>query len=258
MILWLALQVTVGEDIAYHDADKNLNTLDLYVPKNAKDFPTLLWIHGGGWTTGDKANYAELGHRFAESGVACAMINYRLSPAVKHPEHVRDCARAFAWLHANIQKHGGDPDRLVVGGHSAGGHLAALLALDPAYLEDLKIPADAIKAAIFMSAPYEVRPNKIFEAVFGKDPDACKAASPMTHVKNATMPILVLTETLDDGKPKAIEQVKPFKKTLADRKNVTFIDAAKRDHMGIVEEMMKKGDDPQRAAILKFIKELKP
>ncbi|OGG46234.1 MAG: hypothetical protein A3F84_19650 [Candidatus Handelsmanbacteria bacterium RIFCSPLOWO2_12_FULL_64_10] len=258
MILLLALQVAVTENVAYHDADKRLNVLDLYLPEDGKGFPTLMWIHGGGWTTGDKDGYADLGRRFAEAGIGVAMIDYRLSPAVRHPDHVEDCARAFAWLHANIRKRGGDPARLFVGGHSAGGHLAALLTLDGAYLDELKVPEGAIKAAIFMSAPYEIRPNRVYEAAFGKDADVCRAASPISYVENATMPILVLTETVEDGKHKAIEQVKPFRKAVADRKNVRFIDAADRDHMGIVEEMARKGADPQRAAVIEFINEQKP
>src|SRR5687767_15010899 len=136
MIAWLVLlagDVVETKDIAYGDHAKQ--KLDLTVPRDARDFSTIIFIHGGAWREGDRRLYGALGRRLAAAGVGLAATSYRLSPQVKHPEHVKDVARAFAWVHANIAKHGGSPDRLYVMGHSAGGHLAALLALDPTYLD---------------------------------------------------------------------------------------------------------------------------
>ncbi len=133
-------QVKAVKDVAYYegaDADAKKHKLDLYLPVSDKPFPVAMWIHGGGWVLGDRSMYGALGRRLAERGIGCAVISYRLSPGVKHPEHVKDCARAFAWLHANAKTHGGDPDRLFVSGQSAGGHLSALLALDRTYLNQL-------------------------------------------------------------------------------------------------------------------------
>ena len=181
-------QVKVVKDLAYYagpDADEKKHKLDLYLPVTDKPFPVLMWIHGGAWMMGDRAMFGGIGERFAERGIGCAVISYRLSPGVKHPEHVKDCARAFAWLHANIKKHGGDPDRLFVFGQSAGGHLTALLTLDRKYLDELKVPEDAIKGAVPMSGLYmifAIEDSKspitaMFPKAFGTDKDVCQSQS---------------------------------------------------------------------------------
>jgi dienelactone hydrolase len=258
-------KVREKKDLAYFDgegADGKKHKLDLYLPASDQPFPMLMWIHGGGWKMGDRSMYGELGRRFAEAGIGCAVISYRLSPDVQHPEHVRDCARAFAWLHAHAKEHGGNPERLFVSGQSAGGHLTALLTLDRRYLEELKVPEEAIKGSIPMSGVYTIPAVKrdlpglkMFKEAFGSDADVCKEASPVTHVKNLKCPMLVITETEDD-KALLRETMAGFKKAVeaAELKNVTFIDAEERNHISIVTKLMAKGEDPQRAAMIEFIR----
>src|SRR5437667_2462874 len=110
-----AFEVRVVRDVTYRDlcpaedAHRNKNKLDLYVPKGKKDFPVLFFVHGGAWTHGDKNLPFGLYRRFARfwagHGVGTVVTNYRLSPAVTHPEHIKDVARAFAWTHQNIRKY---------------------------------------------------------------------------------------------------------------------------------------------------------
>jgi dipeptidyl aminopeptidase/acylaminoacyl peptidase len=257
-------KVREKKDIAYYEgdgADAKKHKLDLYLPETDKPVPVLMWIHGGAWKIGDRAMFAELGRRIAESGIGCAVISYRLTPDVQHPEHVKDCARAFAWLHAHVKEHGGNPDRLFVAGQSAGGHLTALLTLNRKYLEELKVPEDAIKGAIPMSGVYtipavkrELPGLKMFKDAFGSDPDVCKEASPVTHAKNAKAPMLVITETEDD-KAMLRESMAGFKKALeaAEFKDVEFVDAKDRNHITIVTKMVAK-EDPVRAAMVEFVK----
>src|SRR5262245_52773947 len=127
-------EVKTVKNVAYYDGDdqhKVKHKLDLYLPTGLKDFPMLLFVHGGAWLHGDKdfgfGFYGGLAKTYAKQGVGVAVTNYRLSPDVKHPEHVKDVARAFAWLHKNAGKHGGKADQLFICGHSAGGHLVSLL-----------------------------------------------------------------------------------------------------------------------------------
>jgi acetyl esterase/lipase len=125
-------------DLRYAD-DSASQKLDVFSPKGLDNAPVVCVVHGGAWMIGDKnllGFYRSIGIFFAEHGYVAVMINYRLSPFVKHPEHVKDVARAFAWTRANIKKYGGDPDRIFLCGHSAGGHLVALLASDESYLKD--------------------------------------------------------------------------------------------------------------------------
>ncbi|HKP87984.1 MAG TPA: alpha/beta hydrolase [Blastocatellia bacterium] len=115
-------------DIEYARAgDKSLK-LDLHLPAGDGPFPVIVWIHGGGWTSGDKelsAAGAQL--RQTARGYAVASINYRLSHEAKFPAQIEDCKAAVRWLRANASEHKLDPDRIAAWGSSAGGHLAALL-----------------------------------------------------------------------------------------------------------------------------------
>src|SRR5262245_61986270 len=100
---------------------------------------------------------------------------------------VQDCARAFAWLRAHVAEYGGDPERLFVSGQSAGGHLAALLALDPQYLRALEVPDGTIRGAIPISGVYTIPALPantrglmgMFPTAFGCDREVCRAASPV-------------------------------------------------------------------------------
>jgi acetyl esterase/lipase len=253
-------------DVAYYpgpDADPIKHKLDLYLPANAKDVPMLMWIHGGGWCLGDRSWFGDLGRRFAEAGIGVAIISYRLSPAVQHPAHVQDCARAFAWLREHAAEYGGNPDRLFVSGQSAGGHLSALLALDNRYLRELGVPDDAIKGSIPMSGVYTIpalpQGTKgllaMFPAAFGSDRAVCRDASPASHVARLSSPMLVITETEDPGVVRLYAHL--FRKA-ADRdgvKGIRFLDAEKRNHFNIVLGLGSKAEDPSRSAMVDFIRE---
>jgi acetyl esterase/lipase len=268
-LLWIPLLapqdgIREVKDLAYYegpDADPVKHKLDLYLPKDATQAPILMWIHGGAWKMGDRSGYAELGRRFAEAGVGFAAISYRLSPKVKHPAHIEDCARAFAWLHAHVAEHGGDPDRLFVSGQSAGGHLSALLALDPQYLRALKIPDGTIKGAIPMSGVYTIPalpPETrgllaMFPDSFGSDPEACRSASPITHVAGLACPMLVITES-DNAPLRAGTRLFRLAGEKAGAKDFRFIDAEHRNHISIVIKLAAKADDPSRTAMLDFVR----
>jgi acetyl esterase/lipase len=264
LLLWPAAQEVVEiRDLAYVDGpDAHAKQkLDLVLPKGREKFPTVLFIHGGAWREGDRKLYGGLGRRFAEEGVGMALASYRLSPGVKHPEHIRDVARAFAWLHANIARHGGDPERLYVMGHSAGGHLSALLALDPRYLDDLKVPRGAIKGAVPMSGVYVVPalpPDtkgflKILPDAFGSDPEVCRKASPASHVKDAGCPFLVLTETDDTLRVRPSMELLKAAVAREGARGFAFVDAEERTHLSILARMAGPGEDPYRRRILDFV-----
>src|SRR5262249_28035479 len=115
--------IIILKDISYYaakDADPERNKLDLYLPKGRQDFPVLFWVHGGALRMGDRKNSQPLCETFAKQGIGVVTTGYRLSPAVKHPAHTEDVARAFAWAVLNITKHGGRADAIFVSGHSAG------------------------------------------------------------------------------------------------------------------------------------------
>ncbi|UCH34344.1 MAG: alpha/beta hydrolase [Armatimonadota bacterium] len=177
--------------------DPNLLSLDIYAPSAAIKCPVLVMIHGGGWRLGDKANraVADLKSRhFVGQGYVFVSINYRLSPAVKHPTHVQDVARAIAWVHGNIARYGGDPARISVMGHSAGAHLAALVATDESYLDAEGKSLRILSGVILLDgAGYDLARHIndlgggrgmrwLYEGAFGSDEAAWRDASPVTHI----------------------------------------------------------------------------
>ena len=134
--------ITTTQDIRYADGPRH--TLDVYAPpRHASPVPVVVFFYGGGWETGDKAMYRYVGASLAAGGVLAIIPDYRLHPAVVFPAFVEDAARAIAWAHANAARFGGDPHRVFLMGHSAGAQIAALVALDPAYLRAVGLPADA-------------------------------------------------------------------------------------------------------------------
>ena len=209
-------------DLAYFDGEgfsDEKHRLDLIVPSDQPPIATMLWIHGGAWAFGDRKDDLELARAFAREGVAVAAMSYRLSRGdwrgeafssvgVQHPEHIKDVARAFSWLHDNADAYGLDHNQFFVSGFSAGGHLSALLAMDERYLSAHDLSLTDIRAAIPVAGGYDLEGYyQAIEAGLGEDiaighvlgvfgrRDGLEAASPMSYLKDASIPMLVLTES---------------------------------------------------------------
>jgi len=135
-------------DIPYTNPADPKRTLDVYSPTGAKNLPVVFWIHGGGWQAGDKSDVKLKPQWFMDKGYVFISINYRLLPAVDMGTLTRDVAQAFAWSNDHIAEFGGDPKRVIVGGHSAGAQLAAILCTDEKYLKEQGIPFSVLKGCI--------------------------------------------------------------------------------------------------------------
>jgi acetyl esterase/lipase len=147
--------------------------LDVYSPWHAKDKPIIVFWYGGGWENGRKSQYRFVGAALAKAGYVAVLPDYRLYPDVKFPAFVQDGAEALAWVASHAAEIGGDPKRIYVAGHSAGAHLAAMLAYDPSKLERVGLPADTVRGFIGLSGPYALDPNnETYRAIF---------AAPFTH-----------------------------------------------------------------------------
>ena len=273
--------VQVIHDIAYRDlydgedASLDKNKLDLYIPRGAKNFPVIFFVHGGAWLHGNKNQfgmYGALAVSWARHGIGTVSINYRLSPGVKHPEHIKDVARAFAWVHKNIPAYGGRADQIFVCGHSAGGHLVALLATDEQYLQAEGLSLKDIRGAIPISGVYRIHdvainagvsptrgtrpannPNRppLFSSVFGSDPQVRRAASPLVHVKPGLPPFLVLYA--DRDMMTLPEMAREFDSALRERKGeVQTVEVKQRTHISILLNIAQDSD-PAAQAILQFI-----
>jgi len=118
--------------------------LDLYYPKGARNYATIIWFHGGGITGGSK----EIPRELMEKGYAVVGVEYRLSPKVKAPAYIEDAAAAVAWVFQHIAAYGGSTRLVFVSGHSAGGYLGMMITLDKKYLQKYQIDANSIAALI--------------------------------------------------------------------------------------------------------------
>lgn len=161
----------VLRDLAYRDgpeADPKKHRLDLFLPEG-KNWPTLIFVHGGGWTSGDKSGklrrkpvYSEVGKFFAERGFGVAVINYRLQPDVDWRAQVQDVAGALAWVHRNISTYGGDPQALFGSGHSAGAQLVSRVTFDEAALKREGLPSDVVCGVVAISgAGYDLADESV-------------------------------------------------------------------------------------------------
>lgn len=139
---------TLHKDIAYVPNGHERHVLDIYASDDAKAAPVVFWIHGGGWQAGDKSDVGVKPGAFAEKGFVFVSTNYRLLPHVPMETIVADIARSMKWVHANISRYGGDPNRIIVGGHSAGAQLAALVCTDPKWLKAEGLDFGILKGCI--------------------------------------------------------------------------------------------------------------
>jgi acetyl esterase/lipase len=189
-------------DLPYVEHGHQRHVLDIYAPADpaGKRLPVMFWIHGGGWQAGDKSDVALKPKVLTDRGFVFVATNYRLLPDVTMDELIGDVARSVGWVHRNIAQYGGDPNRIFLGGHSAGAQLAALLCTDDRYLkkEDMSfavlkgcVPVDGDSydlPKIIMTAEHRqtLYGGKMFtfghRQKFGNDPEKHIALSAVTHV----------------------------------------------------------------------------
>ena len=254
----LTFELETTRDVAYSmdaDADPVRHKLDIHRPKDCKNFPVVFFVHGGGWVQGNKDHfgvYTLLARTLARNGIGMVCPNYRLSPRVKHPEHIRDVAKAFAWTQRNIGKYGGDSNEIFVAGHSAGGHLSALLATDESYLRAEGLSLKNIKGAMPISGVLIVPSMTLFDPVFGKDPVVRKQASPVSHAGKQSPPFLILYADKDlpaCDRPGA----EALCKALQDKQcQAQACEIAPRNHLSILLNAAKESD-PVMRSMLSFI-----
>ena len=170
--------------------------VDIYAPTDAvDDLPVVLFVHGGGWSMGNKERVQAKPAHFTASNYIFASTGYRLVPSVTVEEQAKDVGEAVKALVGQASALGVDPTRIVLMGHSAGAHLAALVATDPQYAGDA---LGAIKGVILLDgAGYDIaksidaaRPmgRRLYNSAFGTDPERQTSLSPMTHVGGKDAP----------------------------------------------------------------------
>ena len=236
--------IMTERDIPYIDGGHpQRQRLDVYFPAEGSAWPVLLFVHGGAWVVGDKSHIAHIGHTLAAHGMVVVIPNHRLSPDVTHPAHVEDVAAALAWTVANIENYGGDPQRIVVGGHSAGGHLTSLLTLDPEYLDAHGLSPELIRGVVNVSTVWWIDDwiTGWAVGVFPTDEAGRRAASPYYLIHEDAPPFLVLAAEHDY--PELVLEAEAAIAALADENVlVEFHIILDRDHYDIVGHIGEPDD----------------
>jgi acetyl esterase/lipase len=179
--------------IPYASGPRHL--LDVYAPTPRQAHaPVAVFLYGGGWQTGDRALYLYVGAALASRGVVTLIPDYRLFPAVRYPAFLQDAAAAVRYAHDHAAEFGGDPSRLFLIGHSAGAYLAAMLALDPRWLEAVGLsPARDIAGFSGLAGPYDFLSlqSPVLQAIFGPE-SGWPEEEPINHAAAGAPPALLL------------------------------------------------------------------
>ena len=189
---------TVSHDVAFAGGERG--KLDVYRPRNATGgAPLVVFIYGGGWDSGSKADYAFVGNALAGRGYVTVVPDYRIYPQVRWPAFLEDNAKAVAWAKAHAADYGADPNKLFVAGHSAGAYNAMMLSLDGRWLRAVGLdPTRDVKGVVGLAGPYDFLPLQSDElkTIFGP-PAGRPATQPVAYATAQAPPIYVATDLGD-------------------------------------------------------------
>jgi acetyl esterase/lipase len=257
-------------DIAYVENGHARHVLDIYAPPNAKNLPVAFWIHGGGWQAGDKRDVELKPQWFIDKGFVFVSTNYRLLPEVDMGTLIRDVAKSFGWVQKHIAEYGGDPARILVGGHSAGAQLAAILCTDERYLKAEGVPFDVLIGcvpvdgdtydvpAIIETAETRLRvhglppPKNGHRIKFGLTPENHKDFSAVTHIaKGKGIPSFFILHVADH--PDTSAQAQRLGAVLTDAGIPNKVFGAKNTNHNKLNDDLGLPDDPATIALSEFV-----
>jgi acetyl esterase/lipase len=245
----------------------------LYLPA-AAHFPTILFVHGGSLSTGDRQEspYSTVCRPIQRSGLGCASISYRLFPSVRWPEPERDVVASLAWLKTHIESRGGDPRSLFVAGHSSGCLLASLLASDPKYLREKNLSQTDVAGVIAIGCRLNDRldaggaPPEAIRRHFQTDPydrmfgnlETLNDAVPLLHVGRGLPPMLVLMGDGEQFQPPILSDAKAFEAEARRTGGGVQIKVLPgRTHREVITRLGSPGDEAL-PAILSFVASISP
>lgn len=248
-----AVGISIEKDISYtpNTESGTENLLDIYYPKSESPKDVLVFIHGGSWNSGKKDTYWWLGRNMARKNVVTVIINYSLSPASQYEKMAEDCAGALKWVSDSISKYGGNSDRIFLMGHSAGGHLAALINSDPRFFKQQGIPnpihglilndAFGLDMYQYLSSAEDNDQTNSFLNTFSNDKEVWKTGSPLTYTSSVRNPHLIFVG----------ERTYPAIQLQSDRLYREFQNAGKavefkiipgKNHVGMITQMILGGN----------------
>jgi len=265
-------KLIVKQDIPYAEPADPRQKVDIYAPEGAKNLPVVFWIHGGGWQTGDRTNVQVKPQAFMDKGFVFVSTGYRLLTNVEMVTIFRDIAKSVHWVHDYVAEYGGDPNRMLVMGHSAGAQLAALICIDDRYLKAEGLSLNFIKGCVPVDGDtYDV--PAIIETVetrlrvhglpmprfghrikFGNDPAKHRDYSAVTHVaKGKGIPRFLILHVADH--PDTSAQAERLEAVLKDAGIPTKRFAAGETNHSKLNENLGLPGDPPTKALFDFVEE---
>jgi acetyl esterase/lipase len=260
----------VQKDIPYVEQGHKRQVLDVYSPQDAKQARVVFWIHGGGWQSGDKSDVQLKPKAFTDKGFVFVSTNYRLLPDVDMGTIIRDVAKSLHWVHDNIAKYGGDPERVIVGGHSAGAQLAALVCIDDRYLKAEGLSLAMIKGCMPVDGDtYDVpaiietaetrwrvygQPRAKFghREKFGNDPEKHRDFSAVTHVaKDKGIPPFLILHVAEH--PDTTAQAQRLASVLKEAGVPVTLYGGKETTHNKINADIGVPDDPGTTAVFEFV-----
>jgi arylformamidase len=243
-------------DVPYTESKNERQMLDVYRPLEGSGYPVVVWIHGGGWQAGSKADVQKKPEAFVEKGFVFVSTNYRLLPEVTITQMAGDVAKAVRWVHDHARRFRGDPNTIFVMGHSAGAQLAALVCTDDRYLKAEGLSLEIIKGCVpvdgdtydvpMQIATVKERIANIYRRKFG-DEKSQKDLSPVTHVaKDKNIPPFLILHVAEHPETKG--QSQRLAKALRDAGvSARAYPAEGKNHGTINSEVGLPDDKPTRA-----------
>lgn len=262
--------VETDADIGYVDgSDDPRQRLDLYRPRAVRNWPVVVFVHGGYWVAQDKRYfspivglYGNVGRALARRGIGVVIPSYRLVPGVTFDGELSDVLAAVRWTIAHVAEHGGDPGRIVLAGHSAGGHMTALAAFDPSRMTRAGIDPKAIRGYAPLSPIFDLEDmaahppedgfdDRVVKPVFGDRPDRLRTESPRTYFSRAIAPMFVAMGDRDepylvDQIPRAVGELQRIGAP------VTLLTLPDHSHADVVVRF-DGGDDQLAAPLAEFV-----
>ena len=245
-------------DVPYRDdsGDPTRQSLDLYIREGMTDAPVVLYVHGGGWIRGDKARALFKPAALVPEGYLFVSMNHRFHPEASLTEMAQDVATAAAWLRRHGAKYGGDASKIVLMGHSAGGHLVSVVASNPAFMDAAGASLGDLSGVVaidtaMLNVPLRMETAGVSQyRVFGRDPDAWIPVSPWHQVREGRgiPPFLLL---ISDGRAVSREQAT----VMQDKLQAAGIEASihegqDRAHTPLDTYIGVEGDESTRVLLL--------
>jgi acetyl esterase/lipase len=235
--LQISRKMEVARDISYAPLVSEPGTmnyqrkLDVYTRPDVPSKGTVIFVHGGYWDTGSKDEYPFLADSLTDQGFTTVTVDYTLVPAVTFPKYVEDVALAVKWTTENITEYGGNAENIFLMGHSAGAHIAALVAFDERYLQNVGLSNQDLSGFIGFAGPYDFLPVA---------PDDVRSVAALGAIE--TYPDTQPINFVDSTDPPAFLAVSPSDTTVNPKNTFRFAEKI-RDVDGSVEEHSYDGVD---------------